>query len=253
MISVPRSLIPDRVDAMDPHGSDLIPGEYAAVSEGWTKNISLAPLPSREQVQEFLSSSSTLCARQTPKGFLFKEEGYIRHVCYNPVSEGNDVGLFKCVYLSSMKAGLYTVYAAVRKQTGEIKGAYHHCAAGLSRTCQHVVGLLLFLQDIGGQGVSCTDVICSWNVPPAAKRQDPPQPLEDITFRKRTLSNPSPRQKKKRTFSPCKAADPADTTDLVRVLKKAFPECMWLRYTAPDATTSESLLPVAQQPEIDSR
>lgn len=54
------------------------------------------------------------------------------------------------------------------------------------------------------------------SIPPlcCSKKPDPPRPLQDITFRKRTLNKPTAQRKKQdRNFVSCKAPASADTKD----------------------------------------
>lgn len=110
---------------------------------------------------------------------------------------------------------------AVHKQSNDIAGAYRHCPAGLSETCQHVAWLLFTLREKENDSISSTDVLCSWIEPPEAKRTDPPVPFKDIPFRKLTINGPTPNVKRKRVYSPCDAVA-AGTEDLVSGLKATF-------------------------------
>ncbi|XP_077484009.1 uncharacterized protein LOC144094034 isoform X2 [Amblyomma americanum] len=118
--------------------------------------------------------------RQLSKGrgpCRFKDEGYIRNLMFNEISPVSEVGAFRCICLPSMKGGYYIVHAVAEKTTGDITEDHCHCPAGLSRTCQHVVGLLLAVVGaLAEPEPTCTDLPCAGIVPSSAKRWKWPSP-----------------------------------------------------------------------------
>ncbi|KAH7966177.1 hypothetical protein HPB49_014140 [Dermacentor silvarum] len=154
---------------MEP-GSTYIPGGFFAVANGWTKSPNGIKMPSDNQLSAFLAACGSRFARQTAKGKKFTEEGYVRNIMFNNLCSTSPYGLLRSICLPSMKGGYYIVHAVIEKGTGDILAGHCLCPAGLSGSCQHVVGLLLTACNLAPQGedTTCTDVPCAWIVPPQA-------------------------------------------------------------------------------------
>ncbi|XP_054929328.1 uncharacterized protein [Dermacentor andersoni] len=148
---------------------------------------------------------------------------------YNEVSPQSAVGVLRAICLPSMKGGYYVVHAALRKDNGAVSEAHCLCPAGLSGTCQHVVGLLLTAASVASLEPTCTDLPCAWIVPPAAKKLEPSKPLKDIAF-KVASPNTENASKRKRCYDPCPEAFPCDLDTFQRNLQDASPRALWLRY-----------------------
>lgn len=156
---------------MEP-GSTYIPGGFFAVANGWTKSPNGIKMPSDNQLSAFLAACGSRFARQTAKGKKFTEEGYVRNIMFNNLCSTSPYGLLRSICLPSMKGGYYIVHAVIEKGTGDILAGHCLCPAGLSGSCQHVVGLLLTACNLAPQGedTTCTDVPCAWIVPPQGKK-----------------------------------------------------------------------------------
>ncbi|KAH7953430.1 hypothetical protein HPB49_008114 [Dermacentor silvarum] len=154
---------------MEP-GSTYIPGGFFAVANGWTKSPNGIKMPSDNQLSAFLAACGSRFARQTAKGKKLTEEGYVRNIMFNNLCSTSPYGLLRSICLPSMKGGYYIVHAVIEKGTGDILAGHCLCPAGLSGSCQHVVGLLLTACNLAPQGedTTCTDVPCAWIVPPQA-------------------------------------------------------------------------------------
>ncbi|XP_064470529.1 uncharacterized protein LOC135385257 [Ornithodoros turicata] len=208
-------------------GDVFVPGGFASLVNGWCSNLGTVALPNHERIMQYLTASGAPSARQVQKGHRFKDEGYVRYIYVHPVSQHSEYNVIKCVCLPSMRAGYYVVHAVVRKDNGNIEGAHCYCPAGLSGSCQHVAGLLFSLEETAPTiEPSCTDVTCTWVVPPAAKKPDPPTPIDKIKFKRDSVRVSAARS----SYSPAGHLLPGDHCSLVAALEKVHPECIWLRY-----------------------
>lgn len=146
-------------------------------------------------------------------------------------------GLVRAACSPSMKSGVYVVSAWFERVTGSIVGAHCECVAGLSKTCQHVAGLLFAVVEAGSEGpgeqASCTDLPCKWIVSGEAKKPVPKLPLEDIFFRKHVINKPS-RSKVNRNYSSSKRKT-TPSEDILSLKKKT---CQCLPNTAGTALHS---------------
>ncbi|XP_077503354.1 uncharacterized protein LOC144113849 [Amblyomma americanum] len=221
-------------------GQHLVPGGFLGLTDGWVRSPRQAAVPTEEQILQYLQSSGMRCDRQLSKGRRFRDEGYIRNIMFNEISPVSEVGVFRCICLPSMKGGYYIVHAVAEKTTGDITEAHCHCPAGLSGTCQHVVGLLLAVVGAAAEPEpTCTDLPCAWIVPSSAKKVEVAKPLSDITFK---TTDPNGRQgfKRKRSYDPCPNGMPSDAGCFRRKLQNAFPRALWLRYNK-EATEQPSV------------
>ena len=92
----------------------------------------------------------------------------------------------------------YDVWSVVKKDKiqepgGEIFSAYCTCTAGLSSTCNHIVGMLFRVEaavTTGQTNPSKTSVLSSWNIPRGSKVNTKSKPLRDIVFHKSHYTKP---------------------------------------------------------------
>ncbi|XP_049527530.1 uncharacterized protein LOC119459075 [Dermacentor silvarum] len=191
-------------------------------------------MPSDNQLSAFLAACGSRFARQTAKGKKFTEEGYVRNIMFNNLCSTSPYGLLRSICLPSMKGGYYIVHAVIEKGTGDILAGHCLCPAGLSGSCQHVVGLLLTACNLAPQGedTTCTDVPCAWIVPPQAKKQEPSLPLSEILFESS--------RNRKRVYDPTPGLLPADPANFISNLQEISPSCLLLRYAKKPRAAEES-------------
>ncbi|XP_049515037.1 uncharacterized protein LOC125941557 [Dermacentor silvarum] len=153
---------------------------------------------------------------------------------FNNLCSTSPYGLLRSICLPSMKGGYYIVHAVIEKGTGDILAGHCLCPAGLSGSCQHVVGLLLTACNLAPQGedTTCTDVPCAWIVPPQAKKQEPSLPLSEILFESS--------RNRKRVYDPTPGLLPADPANFISNLQEISPSCLLLRYAKKPRAAEES-------------
>ena len=73
-------------------------------------------------------------------------------------------------------------------KNGTIAYAHCTCMAGLGEVCSHAAAIAFALYSINCDELSCTDKLCTWNVP---KKLAQPKKMKDIDLGKRLKSFPS--------------------------------------------------------------
>lgn len=105
---------------------DGIPFSFLEV--GWTADVSKCNITCDNAWRYLHANTSSV--RQAHRGWIFKEEGYIRNMMLNCSTGDPEIGLLRAACLPSMKVGAYVVSAWFTKATGDIVGARCECVAG---------------------------------------------------------------------------------------------------------------------------
>ncbi|XP_077552317.1 uncharacterized protein LOC144166675 [Haemaphysalis longicornis] len=172
-------------------------------------------------------------ARQRKKGWVFKEEKYIRRieVSTHHHSSGCDLFVLRSICLCSMKPGHYRQLAALREDSSggvSVVQAHCNCVAGLSERCQHVAALLFAVLHV--QTPSSTSLPCKWLAPSQGQNRLPPTPLADITFKKHKV-NKAVTAKSKRQLQPgLPPLHPDGVQRFTTNIAKDAPPLLWNRY-----------------------
>lgn len=127
------------------------------------------------------------------KAFQFFYEGFIRKMS---VARNGEFTFFDVRVKASMKRVVYKVILKLCNISGDVCSAACTCPAGIGLggfgSCNHVGGVLFALEDFNRKGfqkcsepVSCTSLLCSWNVPARSLSQiAKPVPIDKIVIRK---------------------------------------------------------------------
>ena len=106
------------------------------------------------------------------KAYRYYKCDFVREIFFNHISEDSPYCILKCKVVPSQRVNNkpYDVWSVVKKDKiqepgGEIFSAYCTCTAGLSSTCNHIVGMLFRVEaavTTGQTNPSKTSVLSSW-------------------------------------------------------------------------------------------
>lgn len=97
-------------------------------AKGWTTNLAEAPAVSEGDIDRFFRQTAPISARQTLRGWSFKEEKFVRNVQF--LRNDNSSCYIRSTCLPSMKAGYYKQLVFIENDPVTIRHAFCQCAAG---------------------------------------------------------------------------------------------------------------------------
>ncbi|XP_070378454.1 uncharacterized protein [Dermacentor albipictus] len=193
----------------------------------WSCDLELVPPVTDNMIDSHFGESH----RQLHKGWMFKEERYIRRIEYLMCGQPTGTELvLRSICLCSMKAGHYKQVVALAKGgAGAVVQAYCDCVAGQSQRCQHIAALLFAIRSI--QRPSCTSVPCRWMAPTQGQNHLLTKPLVDITFKKHVINKTVPVKAKRQLPPHLRTAGQAGLLKFRSAIATHAPELVWNRYT----------------------
>ncbi|XP_064472852.1 uncharacterized protein LOC135387680 [Ornithodoros turicata] len=204
--------------------------EFLGTGNEWTSDLTCVPTVCEDTIDAHFVASN----RQLNKGWIFKEEKYIRRIECS-VLRGTDLLVLRSICLCSMRSGHYKQVVVVKVDvSAAVVQAHCDCVAGLSQRCQHVAGLLFAVRSI--QSPSCTDMPCRWIAPTQGQNNLPMQPLQDITFKKHVVNKVVPAKPKRQLPATIPSLTHSDIEEFSKNIARDDPHLVYNRYSKSRST-----------------